>query len=1408
MMQANEVSSGDWKIRLKAYEDIFQLMSDPSEQILSQLLTELPNYLADENPNCQKVAIMICEKYFKVSPYVNYSLVSKVLIEKCLPAKQQISDIAINLLTQCLKKETDEVLDQLFDGLTEKPSQIILSVISIIVAFLATLTTKDSTVASKVIDKLKPLLDHPDPKVSKEVSAAIASARIVSGLDLDTLTSSLPSSPVSSTNSPRRKRTNDNWITLITSQNWKDRKTGYEELLDSINESSQLSVIEHDFLVPASTEKNVLCEGVIIQIIDKLARTFKAQLTKKLREYITPLMNMFMQKRQSRITTLQKAFDSLATNVVTSPYKPPFLEFLLKMMNSPNARLKEEALAFITRNNNNNEISAQIQEALKNLTTDSNQNVRELASKILGNIGNNDLSNIKHEQHPKSRAVSPDHVRRPLRRKTNFFNLKTGFESWVSPEILTQLNSNQWSSITQGLTSLQEQFDDDPSQPSSVIVGLSSIFTGKTFTPKVMINIMQSLIYYMKSDTEKIHDEALTSAISFAIDNIQEKRFEQQVFEILDLASEINSAQFVFQLLYPQITAKNPILPLRIGNYFSHYLKKYGIDQSINVEEFATQIKPLFTHGDSAVRKIGKECYESIKSYNKEIAENYFSYVKTNKSIKPKKSSPIKQQNNNINNQEKDISYSREQIKPKIRSEIPIPKGIRSFSPSKSSNNQNQNQNIDKSFIPSRIIQQISKTGSILDTRRALDETEIIGLSFKVIIKDQIVNVSTDFLIDVCLLLNFSNKAIRNSTISTLTYLDSIYPEFVDKIFLQAFPKFNVEGKKAAISFLKTLNFEMNIQQYNSLIVGFLSDKSDNYKEAAKPLIEKYLMLPNSVESIHQSVEQFPPAQKNLVISRLATFGKNSIIPFAHTWKEIPKPSDKEQREQMLDPFLPLKVLNSEEQTETLIEILYRYSEKYFDNPEEIISNDPNAIQNVCQEFLELMNNDFNNFSLIIDIIFLWWSTQALLIQVQDGFNQIIHFLSKLLNELYIKNRKLSIYEHSIILPIVFECLGRNESLWEPIRVELLKVCNEKEVITTLVHLLTIASAIFTIVATFKTLMIVLPTIGNEGLKYVTELQSSTKRIRDIIGDNKEKNKELYETVIQFTEFLEKYKKSNENIPINKNNNNKQTKVSKCELSNEILQMIDEPLFAIYQWIIDINSDDTNVSVLALKSISSQMKKDPSVFKPHVDGLIIALIKKMHFQFSINPLPIRLCKYISFCLLTFFNETNLKNIIRVEFVHQIFYELLTHLSNGIVEPVLNQVLNAIIVKLMEDCPMKSFAALLEAIGEYNNLQQFNEKWIRLSIKCFDACGVRICEIGDAHHIAAAIIQIDQFYLKNPVQKIAQAQFGHKVIKAFNSFLSLAFRDFGDELKDTNLFEKISKNSPILEFAGNNQNDSF
>jgi hypothetical protein len=83
--------------------------------------------------------------------------------------------------------------------------------------------------------------------------------------------------------------------------------------------------------------------------------------------------------------------------------------------------------------------------------------------------------------------------------------------------------------VTKGLTELKRQFDADPSQPSAVVIGVSLLFVGKTFTPKVRSQIMTSLLSHMRTDPEKLSDDPVTCAAQFAVDKLQDKRFESPV---------------------------------------------------------------------------------------------------------------------------------------------------------------------------------------------------------------------------------------------------------------------------------------------------------------------------------------------------------------------------------------------------------------------------------------------------------------------------------------------------------------------------------------------------------------------------------------------------------------------------------------------------------------------------------------------------------------------------------------------------------------------------------------------------------------------------------------------------------------------------------------------------------------
>lgn len=112
--------SGDWKSRQKAYEGILQYMANPTQQLLNQLHRVLPSYIADSNPNCQRIALSICEMFFKAANNINYPQFSQVLIDKCLESKQQITDTANGLILQCLKADTEKVTDQLFNNIQNR----------------------------------------------------------------------------------------------------------------------------------------------------------------------------------------------------------------------------------------------------------------------------------------------------------------------------------------------------------------------------------------------------------------------------------------------------------------------------------------------------------------------------------------------------------------------------------------------------------------------------------------------------------------------------------------------------------------------------------------------------------------------------------------------------------------------------------------------------------------------------------------------------------------------------------------------------------------------------------------------------------------------------------------------------------------------------------------------------------------------------------------------------------------------------------------------------------------------------------------------------------------------------------------------------------------------------------------
>jgi hypothetical protein len=577
----------------------------------------------------------------------------------------------------------------------------------------------------------------------------------------------------------------------------------------------------------------------------------------------------------------------------------------------------------------------------------------------------------------------------------------------------------------------------------------------------------------------------------------------------------------------------------------------------------------------------------------------------------------------------------------------------------------------------------------------------------------------------------------------------------------------------------------MTIDGYSSFIMNLLVDKNEDFRESAKPIIQQFFLLPNSMAIAVEMANQLPPAQKSLVLSRLTAF-EAKVSHF----KTEPTQEERHQREQALDRFLPLKVLNSEAQPEELTEVLQIYSEFYF--TASIIQTDADTIHRTCEMFMELAREQFDSFSVILDIVFLWWASQALSIRISEGFTEIIELLSALLEILSARDRVLEKFEFSILLPTILECIGRDESQWNDIRTQLLRICDDGDLLEVLIYILSVASSVFTIVATFKTLKMLIP--QNDVSQHLAELSRWTTKIHGIVERDQTGNKELFDVSLDFMSFLQtlgsipkpapkrpqKDSPKQSAIPIPKFGRRpqkaapetetaeqpKRAAVSVCQLNEVVTKTLDSLELLLYQCIADVSAADVHVSIAALKSISSQPKKDAAIFARHVDPLMMSLLAKIQSQFAVSPLPVRMCKYVSFSVLTLCTETRLAVTISEDTVSQLVAELLRNLSAGLNEPNLNEVLNAIVLKLIEDSPLTSFRSFLKVLGD-SSQEAATEKRVKLALKCFEASGLRLGEVGHEADIAAAVEVSHNFMIAHA--DLEQSPIGERIATAVKQF---------------------------------------
>lgn len=1254
-----EKEGSDWKVRQDTYDNILKQMSDPTPQLLQQLQTDLPKYLADVNPNCLRVALSICDLYFSNATSINYSQIARILIDKSFTTNRQANaEAATALLLKCIHHSHDSVLNYVYDELNSKSPKIVRAMISLLGACINEFGNAD---ANAIVDHLSPLLDHRDQAIRKEANAVIQQAK------------SAPSKP-------------------------------------------------HE-------------------------------------------------------------------QVSSQPIQSP-----------PHSRPKSPA--------------------------------KEVASRPI--------------PEPARRNRSPVH-----KKLRNTQSSAAIWSSWVSKSTLELLKHPKWSNVLSGFEELKKQYTEDNGNPSACVYGLTTLFVGRTFTLKVMLNLLNDILFYIKEDKMNLTDDSIAAILHFVPDKITDKKLESQLYEMTDIVCELMTPPYVFQAFYQHLSAKNYAVPAQLCNYFSHVILTFGDESKLNPDEVAEKLKPLCNHSDPNVRKAAIDCiaalaavfgesvldgFHSLKSVQLNDIKKQISSMGTiqatrntiQRSGSPKRTeaSPPKKKNEsppasrvaNTSLKPKNLEApqsNNNEHKPPMKKQrtLPVPK------------NYSQPVNNRDEFIPSRLVQIISRTSNTTETRKACDELEdvlnralelrgpssvklneftslfsamtpwftessidvvssiskVLLLSLKLIDPNDMKNIDVSFVMDSILLLNYQEKQIKNNTVSILNEFNSKIPDFIQDFILEQFNQLNPKGKKSAVIFIRDLNFIMTVQPFLQFMISIMSDKDEELREAASMLIQKFIQLPNAVKEIKETVEHFKSTKKNQVLAYLNSKEVGSYF------LQKPTMQQKEHRETKIDCFLPLKIMNASEKPSPLTEKVEHYCQRFFNLSSDFSSTNQAVIEEISSFFLNAAESEFESISFTLDIIFLWWVQLALSIDQEESFSEIFKFMLRLLSVLDNHQRKLDEFEMNLILPIVLECVGRgylDENCAE-IETLVFELSPTEFLIPSLVMILGKVASVNALQADFNALLELIPKYGLGNTQ--ADLINAATRLHSALSNNPSKNPDLYQTSVSFIEFLKKkgfISSTLESRPI-----------SRCNLSTKISAKLKQPSILVYQWIVDLSSQDTQVIIQALKAISQQLKAEPNIFEPHLEALIVSLITSVHTYFQSDPPQNRLCKYIAFCLLTLFNETTLKNTIPQIFVQQLVYEMLTHLSNGINETVLNQVLNALIVKLINDCTMYAFVALLSAINEFNN-DQFTERWIRLALKCFEACGNTICDMKNEDNICESLLLVNQMLTKNRIDELESSAIGTKIIGILKTYVNLVFEKFGDVANSKEFQKKLSSDAEI------------
>jgi hypothetical protein len=228
-------------------------------------------------------------------------------------------------------------------------------------------------------------------------------------------------------------------------------------------------------------------------------------------------------------------------------------------------------------------------------------------------------------------------------------------------------------------------------------------------------------------------------------------------------------------------------------------------------------------------------------------------------------------------------------------------------------------------------------------------------------------------------------------------------------------------------------------------------------------------------------------------------------------------------------------------------------------------------------------------------------------------------------------------------------------------------------------------------------------------------------------------------------------------------------------MSSEINEKMDGSLLRIYEWIYQLSSLDVATSIKALKSIANQLDIDASVFNIHLEALTLSLIAKIHVFFAMEPPPIRLFKYIFYCLFTLLEKTDLPKVISYSSLNQIIMEIITRLCNGVGDDKNStQYFTVMLAKLSQECTHFTFKSLINAASHEID-QIYPEIWVKMACKCFDSCIDIILSNEDKdqddfeNDIISGLSECETLIRSKGVEELKKSSVGIRLINSIRKF---------------------------------------